>query len=43
MVIKSLNEIGTQEAQMYLVEDNKLKSQYVEFEVIMGYPDGKFQ
>lgn len=33
----SLNEIGTQEAQLYLVEDTELNFEYVEFEVIMTY------
>lgn len=28
---------------MYLGEDNKINFEYIEFEVTVGYPGGKFQ
>lgn len=43
MIIMPLNEIGTQEAQMYFGEDSKISFEYIEFEVTMGYPGGNFQ
>lgn len=42
-IIMPLNETGTQEAQMYLGEDDKIHFEYVEFEVTLGYPGGNFQ
>lgn len=38
-----LHEIGTQEAQMFLGEDNKFNFEYIEFEVTLDYPGGNFQ
>lgn len=43
MIIMPLNEIGTQEAQMYLGEDSKISFEYIEFQVTMGYPGGNCQ